>query len=104
MKITINPDHTVTLTVSQNELDSINNALDTRVHLAVLARCKADMLSAQDEEMARQLERATYDALCQLEDQTREAKAREAGRSETGEMLFNMLCDFNRAYAKAVRS
>jgi hypothetical protein len=104
MDISISPDHTVTLTVDKAELGSINDALDTRVHLAVMARCKADTLSVGDEQTARELERATYEAYCQLEDQIREAKEPAAGHaSEMGNMLFGLLTDMNRAYAKAVR-
>jgi hypothetical protein len=104
MTFTINADNTVTLTVNQTELGSINDALDVRVHLAVLARCKADTLSVQDEKTARQLEHATYEAYCQLRDRGHETAARAAGRSEMGDMLFNMLTDMNRAYAKAACS
>jgi hypothetical protein len=106
MTFTIDPtDHTITLVVDKDELASINDALGERVHLSVMADGKPvrGFLGRADEELARQLECATYSAYCQLEDRLCEAKAPATGRSEAGDMLFNMLCDFNKAYAKAVR-
>jgi hypothetical protein len=62
MITTLNADNTVTLTVNQNELASVNDALNERIHLSVMADGKPvrGYLGRADEEMARQLECATY--------------------------------------------
>ena len=62
-------------------------------------------LGRADEELARELERTSYDALCQLEDRERKPSIpADSERSYLGNQLFDMPLDMNRAYAKAVRS
>jgi hypothetical protein len=107
MHTTLNADNTATLVVNKDELASINDALDTRVHSAVMGRCQADTLSVTDEETARQLERASYQAYCQLEDQGREPAVPFEGSSERsvlGDQLFNLIVDLNKVYAAGVRA
>jgi hypothetical protein len=90
MKFTLNSDHAVTLILDAAELASINDALNTWVALATFPRHSADRLDPADHERASELEKVTFEAYSQLQDQLDAAKIQlPPPRSEVGDMLFN---------------